>query len=144
MWQLIVVDNRNKTNIRVDLLVNKNMHCHSITRIGLILYKIDMKNKSDAINVIRVNPLETVSDNYLLCRQSRTYMYLIGLRPVLRDCTLALISSRISYFCACIGRRIVVESVHDVNDATMALPLIKLNGFAWDKAGAYPAYSHVL
>ena len=26
MWQLIVVENRNKTNIRVNSLANKNMH----------------------------------------------------------------------------------------------------------------------
>jgi hypothetical protein len=34
--------------------------------------------------------------------------------------------------------------VHDVNDATAALAPVKLDEFTWDKAGAYPAYSHVL
>jgi hypothetical protein len=29
------------------------------------------------------------------------------------------------------GRRIVVENVHNVNDATAALAPIKLNGFTW-------------
>jgi hypothetical protein len=52
----------NKTSIRVDSLANKICICHSITRIGLILNGIDMKNKSDPINVVGVNPLETVSD----------------------------------------------------------------------------------
>jgi hypothetical protein len=34
--------------------------------------------------------------------------------------------------------------MHDVNDATAALAPVELDKFTWDKAGAYPAYSHVL
>jgi hypothetical protein len=45
-----------------------------MTRIGLILNGINMKNESDLINVVGVNRLETASDSYLFQVVSHVYV----------------------------------------------------------------------